>query len=101
MANKLQPAPSVTSDFAKHSQVLLYMRTLDGTLSMRLGRNIFTGFQKGLVTKLDDPANAPKAFMEEASDLVRRFAEKVKGVSMSIVTETLLGVPSRDTVNCI
>jgi cholesterol oxidase len=84
----------VTSDFAKHSQVLLYMRTLDGTLSMRLGRNIFTGFQKGLVTKLDDPANAPKAFMEEASDLVRRFAEKVKGVSMSIVTETLLGVPS-------
>lgn len=84
----------VTSDFAKHSQVLLYMRTLDGTLSMRLGRSVFTGFQKGLVTKLDDPANAPKAFMEEASDLVRRFAEKVKGVSMSIVTETLLGVPS-------
>jgi cholesterol oxidase len=70
------------------------MRTLEGTLSMRLGRSAFTGFQKGLVTKLDDPSQAPKAFMEEATDLVNRFAEKVKGVSMSIVTETLLGVPS-------
>jgi cholesterol oxidase len=84
----------VTSDFAKHSQVLLYMRTLEGTLSMRLGRNAFTGFQKGLVTKLDDPKEAPRAFMEEATDLARRFAEKVKGVSMSLVTETVLGVPS-------
>lgn len=84
----------VTSDFAKHSQVLLYMRTLEGTLSMRLGRNAFTGFQKGLVTKLDDPTMAPQAFMKEATDIVQRFAEKVKGVSMSILTETLLGTPS-------
>jgi cholesterol oxidase len=84
----------VTSDFAKHSQVLLYMRTLEGTLSMRLGRSAFTGFQKGLVTQLDDPTHAPKAFMEEATDLANRFAAKVKGVSMSLLTETLLGVPS-------
>ena len=31
------------SDLAKHSQVLLYMRTLEGTLRMRLGREWRTG----------------------------------------------------------
>jgi cholesterol oxidase len=82
------------NDFAKHSQVLLYMRTLEGTLSLKLGRSPFTGFARGLVTKLDDPDKAPHAFMPEATDLARRFADKVKGVTMTLLTETLLGVPT-------
>ncbi len=81
-------------DFAKQSQILLYMRTLDGTLSLRLGRSVRNGFREGLITKLDDPTRAPKAFLAEATELARRFADKVDGVSMSIITETLLGVPS-------
>jgi cholesterol oxidase len=32
--------------------------------------------------------------MDEATDLARRFAEKVKGVPMTMLTETLLGVPT-------
>lgn len=81
-------------DFAKQSQVLLYMRTLESTLSMRLGRDVRSGFTRSLVTKLDDPASAPRADMPEAEDLARRFAEKVGGVTMAMFTETLLGVPS-------
>ena len=81
-------------DFARSSQILLYMRTLEGTLSLRFGRNAWTGFQKGLVTELDDPSRAPSAFMEEATDLARRFAKKVGGVAATMFTETLLGVPS-------
>lgn len=81
-------------DFAKSSQILLYMRTLEGTMNLRLGRGPFTGFRKGLVTELDDPTQAPKAFMEEATDLAHRFAEKVGGVEATMFTETLLGVPS-------
>ncbi len=81
-------------DFAKQSAILLYMRTLEGTLSMRLGRNARTGFQVGLVSKLTEGSPAPSAFMEEATDLANRFAEKVGGVSMTLLTETLLGVPS-------
>lgn len=81
-------------DFAKSGQILLYMRTVEGTMSLRLGRNAFTGFKKGLVTELDDPAQAPKAFMEEATDLANRFAAKVGGVTATLFTETLLGVPS-------
>ena len=32
--------------------------------------------------------------MPEATDLARRFAEKIGGVTVSLLTETLLGVPS-------
>jgi cholesterol oxidase len=81
-------------NFAKESQILLYMRTLDGTMRLRLGRSAFTGFRRALVTELDDPANAPKAFMAEATDLAKRFASKVNGVAATMFTETLLGVPS-------
>lgn len=81
-------------DYAKASQVLLYMRTLEGTLTMKLGRNAFTGFRKGLVTELDEGSEAPKAFIPEATELARSFAKKVQGVAASMFTETLLGVPS-------
>jgi cholesterol oxidase len=81
-------------DFANKSQVLLYMRTLESTLSLRRGRGPWTGFRKGLVTQLAAGAPAPSAFLEEATDLANRFAEKVDGVTMTLLTETLLGVPS-------
>ncbi|MEZ4336744.1 MAG: GMC family oxidoreductase [Sandaracinaceae bacterium] len=81
-------------EYSKSSQILLYMRTLEGTMTMRLGRNARTGFQKGLVTELDDPRNAPSAFMDEATDLARRWAKKIGGVAATMFTETLLGVPS-------
>lgn len=81
-------------DFARQSQVLLYMRTLEGTLRMKLGRSPFTGFRKGLMTVLDDPSQAPKAFMPEATELAQRFADKVGGVTATLLTETLLGTPS-------
>ncbi len=81
-------------DYAKASQILLYMRTLEGTMTMRLGRSAFTGFRRGLVTALDDPSQAPQAFIAEATELAHRWAEKVGGVAATMFTETLLGVPS-------
>ncbi|MEM7437167.1 MAG: GMC family oxidoreductase [Myxococcota bacterium] len=81
-------------DLSKHSQILLYMRTLEGTLRMRLGRNWRTAFRKGLVTKLDNPDDAPKAFIEEATDLAERFADKVDGVAANTLSETVFGIPS-------
>lgn len=83
-----------TPDWANHTQILLYMRTLDSTLSFRLGRSIFTGWKKALVSQLDDPDNAPAAFMKEATDLAERWAEKTGGVTMGLLSETILGTPS-------
>ena len=81
-------------DFAKQSQILLYMRTLEGTLRLRLGRSVYTGFRRGLVTELDVGTPAPSAFMKEATDIANRFAEKVNGVPMTILSETIAGTPT-------
>jgi cholesterol oxidase len=81
-------------DFARKSQVLLYMRALEGTLSMRLGKSVFTGFRKGLVSVLDDPESRPRANLPEARELARRFAEKVQGVAATLLTETIFDVPT-------
>ncbi len=83
-----------TLDHTRKTMMLLYMRTLDGTLRIRLSRGIWTGFRRGMTTELDDSNVAPAAFMTEATELAERFAEKVKGVCVTLLTETLLGVPS-------
>jgi cholesterol oxidase len=81
-------------DFAKQSQVLLYMRTLESTIALKRGRDAWTGFRRGMVTELPDGAPAPTAFMDEANDLAERFAKKTGGVKVTLLTELLLGVPS-------
>lgn len=81
-------------DFAKRSQILLYMRTLEGTLSLRLGRSLYTAGARDLVTKLDPGTPAPSAFIAEATDIADRFASKVGGVAMTLASETLAGTPS-------
>lgn len=81
-------------DFAKHTQILLYMRTLEGSLRLRLGRNARTRFRRGLTSELAEGTPAPSAFMPEATELARRFAEKVKGTTVTMMTETLAGTPT-------
>jgi len=81
-------------DFARSSQILLYMRAIEGTMRLRLGRSLRSPFRRGLVTEVDDPAHAPTAFMAEATELARRWADKASGVTATMFTETLLGVPS-------
>lgn len=82
------------ADMASQSTIMLYMRTLDGTLKLRLGRSVMTGFKKGLVTKLEPGEKAPEAFMKEATDIAWRFAKKVRGIPATLATETLMGTPS-------
>jgi cholesterol oxidase len=73
-------------DLARRSQILLYMRTLDGTLRFRRGRF-------GLTTDLES-GTAPTPFIPEAHDLARRFARQVGGKVFALATETALGIPS-------
>jgi cholesterol oxidase len=69
-------------DHAKKTQVL------------ELGRGLMTGFRRGLVSRVDDPTDAPQAFMEEASSLAERFAARTGGVLTSLFAETLTGAPT-------
>jgi cholesterol oxidase len=83
-----------SGDFSARMQILLYMRTLEGSLSFKLGRSPWTGFRTGVVTELAPGQPAPSAFMSEATELADRFAAEVGGVTLSMLTETLMGVPS-------
>ena len=81
-------------DMASQGTIMLYMRTLEGSLSLRFGRSFLNGFRRGLVTKLAPGAEAPVAFIEEATKLAWRFAEKVRGIPVVLATQTLIGTPS-------
>ena len=80
-------------DFAKYTMILLYMRTVDGHIRMRLGRGLRTGFLRGAVTQTGDGPPA-KAWAPEATDLAARVAKHLDGFPGSLLTETLLGIPT-------
>lgn len=80
--------------YAEKSQILLYMRTLEETLTLKIGRSVFTGFKRGLVSKLDDPTSAPSANLPEATALANSFAKKVDGLTGSLLAETVMGAPT-------
>ena len=76
-------------DMNRHGTILLYMRTLEGTLRLK-------DRWYGLDTTVEDPSQAPRASIPEATDLANRVAEEMGPGSkpMSIVTETALGIPT-------
>lgn len=73
-------------DWAKKTQILLFMRTIDSTLK----------FEKGIFrmkSKLED-GTAPTAFIPESQSLAKRFAAIVNGTPGALLNETLLGIPT-------
>ncbi len=73
-------------DWAKRTQILLFMQTIDSTL--RLEPGIF-----GLKTVAEE-GKRPTAFIPEANDLALRYAALVKGKPMVLLTETIFGIPT-------
>lgn len=74
-------------DMAKESSILLYMRTTEGTL--RLKRS-WTG---GMTTAEEEGAS-PTASIPEATELAHAFADKIGGMPVSMVTETVMDIPT-------
>ncbi|MFZ1289785.1 MAG: GMC oxidoreductase [Melioribacteraceae bacterium] len=73
-------------DWAKQTQILLFMQTLNSTLS----------FKKGLFrmkSKLEK-GNPPTAFIPEARKLVNEYSKIVNGFPVALASETLLGIPT-------
>jgi len=73
-------------DWAKRTQILLFMQTIDSTL--RFSKGLF-----GLKSTLDT-GKSPSAFMPEADDFVKRFAKIVDGKPGALFSETILGRPT-------
>jgi cholesterol oxidase len=73
-------------DWAKQTQILLFMQTLNSTLS----------FSKGLFrmrSKLEE-GKPPTAFIPESRKLAKEFANIVDGKPVALISETLLGIPT-------
>jgi cholesterol oxidase len=84
---------ALVPDWAKYTMILLYMRTSEGTLRMKLGRGIRTLYRRGLTTGTGSGPQA-KARVPEATELARRIEKKLDGYTESLATETLLGIPT-------
>ncbi len=85
---------ALVPDLAKFSQILLYMRSLEGTLTFRRRRGARSGFQPGLATELTPGSQAPAAFIPEATEIAERFAKRLDGTMVNMITETVQGIPS-------
>ncbi len=76
----------LVDDWSRRTQILLYMRALEGTLRLVLrGRRVSTALEG---------SEPPTAFIPEAKALAERFARRVGGKPMVMFTETLFGIPT-------
>lgn len=73
-------------DWARHTQILLFMQTLNSTLRFKPGI-------VGLRSAMED-GPAPTAFIPEAKDLADRYAKIADGKATVLLTETLFGRPT-------
>jgi cholesterol oxidase len=80
-------------DLSRYTMILLYMRTLDSQLSLRLARSPWSLFRRALRSRVMSGV-APSSAIPEATDLARRVAAKVDGYPVSLVTETALAIPT-------
>ncbi len=84
---------ALVPDFSRASLILLYMRTTEGTLRLRLGPTPLHPLAGGLCTEIDD-GEPPRAFFEEATEIAERLAARVGGVTQTLAPELLFGTPS-------
>jgi cholesterol oxidase len=80
-------------DFARYTTALLYMRTLEGYLRLSSKRGLFPRLGSGLRSEPGD-GPLPTAAIPEATALADEYAKEVDGHVGSLLTETLLGIPT-------
>ncbi|KXK37602.1 MAG: Cholesterol oxidase [Bacteroidetes bacterium OLB9] len=76
-----------TDDWAKRTQILLYMESIDSTLRMK--KNIF-----GLTNTQNEKGPSPTAFNPKAQYLAHKTEAIINGKAMVLNTEALLGIPT-------
>jgi cholesterol oxidase len=79
--------------WARRTTIMLVMQTEDNLSRLRLGRNLFTLFRRGLVAVHDDQRPI-KAEIPVGHDVTHRFAAKADAIPQSAITESLLNIPS-------
>ena len=73
-------------NFAKRTQILLFMQTINSTL--RFSKGLF-----GMKSSMEQ-GPAPTAFIPETESLAKEYAQIVNGKPVTLFTETILGIPT-------
>ncbi len=74
-------------DWAKHSQIMLFMQHLDSTLQFKLNR--FGG-----MSTAEDVGAPPSAFIPQADKVANMYATQINGKTFTMFTEQLFNVAS-------
>ncbi len=80
-------------DWARHTTILLVMRSIDVHIHMRLGRSPWTLFRRGLVSASSSSPDAQAVSPSPAHAVARSFARQVDGFPLGSITEGVLGSP--------
>ncbi|MCS7246990.1 MAG: GMC family oxidoreductase [Anaerolineales bacterium] len=81
----------VLPGWARRTTILLIMQTEDTRLRLKLGRHLFTGFRKGLVS--DTAGEKVRGVSPIGEWVTRRFAEKANAAPAGAINESLLDTP--------
>ena len=81
------------SRWARYTTILLVMQVEENLTNIRLGRNLFTLFRKGLVLKPDKDNPIPRQ-IKIGNHVTRAFAQKVNGISAAAFTDSLFNFPT-------
>jgi len=83
----------IFSRWARYTTILLVMQVEENLTHLRLGRNIFTLFRRGLVLKPDADHPIPRQ-ISIGNLVTRALAKKVNGIPQSAFTDSLFNFPT-------
>ena len=81
------------SRWARYTTILLVMQVEENLTNIRLGRNLFTLFRKGLVLR-PDSENPPPKQIAVGNYITRRLAQKTNGIPQAAFTDSLFNFPT-------
>lgn len=81
------------SRWARFTTILLVMQVEENLTNLRLGRNLFTLFRRGLVLKPDADHPIPRQ-IKIGNHVTRALAEKVNGIPQAAFTDSLFNFPT-------
>jgi cholesterol oxidase len=81
------------SRWARFTTILLVMQVEENLTHIRLGRNLFTLFRKGLVLKPDKDHPIPRQ-IKIGNHVTRALAQKVNGIPQAAFTDSLFNFPT-------
>jgi len=80
------------SRWARYTTILLMMQPVDELLRMRLGRNIFSLYRKGVMFCTERGEQLPKS-PAISNTITRNFAKKMNGIPAASIMDSLFNFP--------